>query len=352
MIEIELLQQLVAIPSMSGEEQAAADFLSAAMSSFGLSASLDEAGNAVGIREQADENGHILQEIVLLGHIDTVPGVIPVRIEDGVLFGRGTVDAKGPLAAFVVAAAQAELPQGTRVVVVGAVEEESATSKGARFAASQYDPGLCIIGEPSGWDGVTLGYKGRVLLDYSLRQPRGHTAGSQTGVADTAVAWWNDVTKMIAEFNQGKDKLFDQLLPSLRTIQSGSDGLTNWVTVTAGIRLPPDFDIDQLTEAVTKLAREATLKVYAHEPALQSTRVSPLARTFNRVLRQAGVRPRFKLKTGTSDMNVVGPIWNCPIVAYGPGDSSLDHTPQEHVVLEEYLQAIDILKAVLAQSKT
>jgi LysW-gamma-L-lysine carboxypeptidase len=46
-------------------------------------------------------------------------------------------------------------------------------------------------------------------------------------------------------------------------------------------------------------------------------------------------------------MNVVGPVWNCPIVAYGPGDSQLDHTPNEHVVIEEYLQAIELLRTVL-----
>ena len=46
-------------------------------------------------------------------------------------------------------------------------------------------------------------------------------------------------------------------------------------------------------------------------------------------------------------MNVVGPAWNCPIVAYGPGDSSLDHTPNEHLDLAEYRQAIAILTRVL-----
>ena len=46
-------------------------------------------------------------------------------------------------------------------------------------------------------------------------------------------------------------------------------------------------------------------------------------------------------------MNVVGPAWQCPILAYGPGDSTLDHTPQEHVLIEEYLRAIDVLAAAL-----
>ena len=43
-------------------------------------------------------------------------------------------------------------------------------------------------------------------------------------------------------------------------------------------------------------------------------------------------------------MNVVAPVWGCPIVAYGPGDSSLDHTPHEHLDLTEYWQAVLVLE--------
>jgi LysW-gamma-L-lysine carboxypeptidase len=54
------------------------------------------------------------------------------------------------------------------------------------------------------------------------------------------------------------------------------------------------------------------------------------------------------VKTGTADMNVVAPHWpQTPIVAYGPGDSSLDHTPHEHIDLTEYLRAIEVLTATL-----
>ena len=84
------------------------------MRALGYDAHVDGAGNAVGTRGTGE------REIVLLGHIDTVPGEVPVRIEDGVLFGRGAVDAKGPLAAFVVAGALAAfqelLPDRVRVL--------------------------------------------------------------------------------------------------------------------------------------------------------------------------------------------------------------------------------------------
>jgi LysW-gamma-L-lysine carboxypeptidase len=46
-------------------------------------------------------------------------------------------------------------------------------------------------------------------------------------------------------------------------------------------------------------------------------------------------------------MNIVGPAWGCPIVAYGPGDSSLDHTPEEQIEIAEYRRAIDVLAQAL-----
>jgi len=344
---INLLQQLVEIPSVSGAEETAVRFLAAQMAALGLAAQVDEAGNAVGVRDCPDENGRITHEIVLLGHIDTVPGEIPVRVANGRLYGRGTVDAKGPLATFVMAAAQANLPPGRRVVVIGAVEEESATSKGARFAASQYRPDWCIIGEPSGWDGVTLGYKGRLLLDYTLSQPMGHTAGPTDAVAETAAAWWQAIRQYADQFNNGRDRLFDQLMPSLRDICTSSDGLTNRVQAKVGLRLPPGFDVAVFTQWAEAQANGASLRCYGYEPAFAADRRTPLAYAFSTAIRQGNGRVRFKHKTGTSDMNVVGPVWQCPIVAYGPGDSQLDHTPQEHIVIEEYLQAIAVLQAVL-----
>ena len=46
-------------------------------------------------------------------------------------------------------------------------------------------------------------------------------------------------------------------------------------------------------------------------------------------------------------MNIVGPAGGTPIIAYGPGDSSLDHTPEEHIEIEEFLRAVDVLARAL-----
>ena len=346
---VRFLEELVTVSSPSGEEETAVRMLVREMAALGLAATIDRAGNAVGVREVPDADGRSPTEILLLGHIDTVPGAIEVRVEDGKLFGRGTVDAKGPLVTFLFAAARAAIQPGTRLVVIGAVEEESATSKGARQAVVDFNPEYCIIGEPSGFDSVTLGYKGRLLIDYILRQPMAHSAGPEVSVSEKVFTWWKALSDYTDRHNAAKIRLFEQIHPSIRSIHTSSDGLSDTVQAQFGIRVPPDFDPELFQTEAKSWAGEAVLSFHGYEPAFRSERGSFLATVFRQVLRENEIRPRSKMKTGTSDMNVVGPIWNCPIVAYGPGDSRLDHTPQEHIDLLEFRRAVALLSEVLAR---
>jgi LysW-gamma-L-lysine carboxypeptidase len=91
------------------------------------------------------------------------------------------------------------------------------------------------------------------------------------------------------------------------------------------------------------------LYFHAHEPAWRGERNNALVRSFLGAIREISpeTRPSFVVKSGTSDMNVVGPAWRCPILAYGPGDSTLDHTPNEHIALDDYWQAVLVLEAAL-----
>ena len=50
-------------------------------------------------------------------------------------------------------------------------------------------------------------------------------------------------------------------------------------------------------------------------------------------------------------MNVVAPHWPVPMLAYGPGDANLDHTPEERLPLDEYLRAVEVLGAVLSDGQ-
>ena len=389
-VEIELVRGLVAVPSLSRHEAAASGWLAEQMAARGLErCHVDGALNAVG--ELGDPAASRL--VVLLGHIDTVPGNIPVRIEDdgsphGILHGRGSVDAKGPLASFVAAAARLggdwARAHDLRVIVAGATEEEAASSRGAHFLLKRLNgrdepaPDFCIIGEPSHWHRVTLGYKGRLLIDLMARRPSSHTAGPEVGVGITAFDLWRRL-EQVAERHGGRTP-FERVLPSLRSIGTTSDGLYDTVRADYGLRLPVDFDVSALVDELTDWFGGAAadidgplfsdldperatgtirceqghagleLSLRGYEIGVRADRHSPLVRAFLAAIRAVGgpaVAPKFVVKTGTCDMNIVWPVWRCPILAYGPGDSTLDHTPNEHLDLNEYLLAVDTVELAL-----
>lgn len=344
-----LLRDLVATPSLSGREGPAVTLLVDWLAGQGLDARVDAAGNAVGILDGGPAaGGGPARDIVLLGHIDTVPGAPPVMVRDGQLYGRGSVDAKGPLAAFAAAAALAGPQPGWRIVVIGAVEEEAATSKGARQAVLDFPaPALCVIGEPSGWQRLTLGYKGRLLVDVTVRQALSHRSGGTASACEHAVAFWQRAVAATAELNAGRAKAWDQVIPTLRRFASDDDGLYETAALELGFRLPPQVDPEQLKATLAGLAGEAQLAFEGEEVAYQAGKNNALVRGFLAAIRGEGGEPGFLLKTGTSDMNVVGPRWNCPILAYGPGDSRLDHTPEEHQDLGEWQHGVAVLAAVL-----
>jgi [amino group carrier protein]-lysine/ornithine hydrolase len=349
---IQLLEHMVRIRSHSTEERPIAEFLVASMRENGFDeAFIDDAGNAVGIIEASSLSTQhpAPSTVVLLGHMDTVPGDVPVRIEDGKLYGRGSVDAKGPLAAFICAAARVKQAGGAhpRIVVVGCVEEEAPSSKGAHFAATAYRGDFCIVGEPSGWDGITLGYKGYLRAVVRLEQGSSHTAHPIPTVSDRACRMWLAIADGAAKYNAGRDKIFDQLMPVLTRITSGSDGRQDWAELRLGIRLPLELPPDACELWLREIVGDEQVTVAGGIPAWTGPRTTPLHRALSRAIRERGGNPVFKVKTGTADLNIIAPAWGCPALAYGPGDAALDHTPDEHIVLDEYLRGIEVLEGTL-----
>ncbi len=343
---------LVSQYSPSGQERGAVEWLVRRMKLLGYEdAFIDEAGNSVGVMGQGPK------QVVLLGHIDTVPGEIVVRRDTipphEVLYGRGSVDAKGPLACFVDAVARIGVRDDWQFVVIGAVEEER-DSEGARFVAAQYKPDFAIIGEPNQWDRVALGYKGSAWANITVRRGQVHSASGEQTAAEAAVEAWLKIKEYVDSFNADKQKVFDKLLLTLRGMESGSDDFEQWARLKVGVRLPVEVSPEgwYATISDSHLQGDCHLTVEPAGfaiPAWECEKNTPLVRGFLSAIRSKGGEPRFVYKTGTADLNIVAPVWKCPAVVYGPGDSALDHTPNEHIDLEEYRKAVDVLSAALNQ---
>jgi LysW-gamma-L-lysine carboxypeptidase len=170
--------------------------------------------------------------------------------------------------------------------------------------------------------------------------------------------------------------VFDALGVSLLSICSTEEGTHGAVEMQLGFRLPPGLSPAELQAfvepAVERYADACPVErgspgagqmdsvgavpVGIHcsfsgaESAYRAGKSNPLVRAFLAAIRNAGGLPRFVLKAGTSDMNVVGARWPAvPMVAYGPGDSALDHTPHECLDLDEFSAAIGVVADVLQQ---
>jgi len=329
----QLLVDLVSIPSPTGEEAAAAERLVDFFESHGREVFRDEVGN---VHAPADD------AVLLTSHVDTVPGDIPVEVKEGedgpVLWGRGSVDATGPLSAMAVAAV------ATGVSFVGVVGEE-VDSRGARHLvdSGRAEPGAVINGEPSGWTGITLGYRGLLAGTYVATSESGHTSRPENNAIQDAMDWWKRV-------EEGFDP--DEYLPVFERVTCkptefgggpSEDGLSVEATMEVQFRVPPKYAVDDVREIADGQLDVGTVHWYDEVPPAMESPRTDAARAFRAAIRGAGGDPRLLRKTGTADMNVFAAAWDCPMVTYGPGDSDLDHAPNEHLPLVEYDRAIEVL---------
>jgi LysW-gamma-L-lysine carboxypeptidase len=310
---VELLFKLVSIPSPTGSTSRAVEFLHGWCVENGMDVVIDR--GALVINPGA-------RDLLLLGHIDTVPGEVPVKLEEVVLWGRGSVDAKGPLSAAV--SALKDLPSLWDRVMLVAVPYEEGGSETAKRLRNELPEMPCIILEPGNWDGITISYRGRVLFDIEVNAPRAHSGSNEPFAPEVAI------------------ELFKKLSESWRPRVLKIEGDQLKTVMRLDIRYPENEVL------VLHDIPGVTYHSVENTPPYSSDKRSPLVRSFLGAIRSQGGKPAFKKKTGTSDMNILGERWKTPIIAYGPGNSSLDHTDEERIELSEYLRSIVVLKTVIA----
>jgi acetylglutamate kinase/acetylornithine deacetylase len=112
------------------------------------------------------------------------------------------------------------------------------------------------------------------------------------------------------------------------------------------IRVPQRLDTGELRVLIGRIAADPLrIDVLRCTPGVSTPRSSSLVRAFAQAFRRAGATPRYVSKKGSSDMNTLATTWaGVPMVAYGPGDSRLDHTPHERLDAADYRRARSILR--------
>ena len=185
---VRFLQRLIRTQSMPGEEGDIAMLVASEMRALGYDeVEHDAAGNVIGLLRGLDE----APTVMFNTHLDHVDAGDPAdwphdpyggEIHDGLLWGRGAIDIKGPLAAQVHGVARliaaGQRPPGD-VYVTGTVQEEVG-GLGARYMAETLRPDLVLIGEPSRNE-VRRGHRGRIELRVQVRGKMAHASMTDIG---------------------------------------------------------------------------------------------------------------------------------------------------------------------------
>jgi LysW-gamma-L-lysine carboxypeptidase len=355
---VDLLTRMVKIYSPSGKEEEISRFLADEMKKLGFRVRRDKVGNVIG------EVGEGSPVILLCGHMDTVEGEIPVRVEDGQLYGRGSVDAKGPLAAMIVAASKfVEDGFPGKILVVGVVDEEKGGTGIKHFVESGIQPDYAIFGEPSGLEKIVFGYKGIVTVKMSVETPSGHSAAPWLfdNAIEKAMEFWRQIRKLHLREEKLKSRFYS-ITSCLTGIKGGNNSasfIPSHCEIYVQLRIPPQLTPEVVFEEVKrKIDRykstnpKVTVNVEMVDvaKAFEADRRSVIVRALAWGIRKITLNyASFSRKTGTGDMNVLGNALKIPVVTYGPGDSRLDHTPNEHIDIQEYVKSIEVLKKALTK---
>lgn len=336
--DLALLSRAVELSSVSRDEREIAAFLAEWCTERGIKAEIDAASNLVATK------GAGPRRLLMLGHLDTVPHRWPVRWDGEVLSGRGSVDAKGSLVTYLQTLAAFDPPEGVEVRVVGAVEEEI-TGAGAFHVRDAYRADAVIVGEPSGAEALTLGYYGLVKVRYSVREATGHTAGEGVRTAG------DRMVELLAGVPGAVARLHPDALTAVLGVTALNQGDTQAGEAVVDVRVPPGLDVDETVAALRALAADPVrIDVLRATPGVSTGRTSPLVKAFQRAFSAEGVTPRYLMKKGSSDMNTLATTWQgIPMVAYGPGDARLDHTPDEHLHADEFRRAQRLLTAAVRE---
>lgn len=353
---VRLLTNLLGIYSPSGKEEFIASFLAEEMEKLGFEVGIDSVGNVIGVVGEGEPT------IFLCGHMDTVAGHLPLRVEEDKIFARGAVDAKGPLAAMVMGATEVcKDPAFKGKVLLACVVEEEAHSLGVRHLITQgIHADYAVFGEPSGVENITIGYKGQIQLKVTCKTETGHssTPWLYENALEKAYELWSQIKNSYPPLEK-QESPFYAVTACLTKVSGGraTSVIPFESEMYIDIRVPLPFTTAQVFDQTRKVIAQyktANPKVEVKasiedtvEP-FEVNKGSPLVHALSSSIRKVLNKPATLLrKTGTGDMNILGHAMNMPIVTYGPGDSHLDHTLDEHIVISEYLDSIKVYKEAL-----
>lgn len=324
----DLTRSLMAIPSTSGDEGAIASWLRDHLSSLGWQ---------VELQPVSDNQNNVIAwlndtpRVWLSTHLDTVPPFIPPTEDDEKIYGRGACDAKGIIAAQIIAAERLRSEGISDIGLLYTVEEE-ASSAGARAANKHPMAAKCeymINGEPTDND-LAIGSKGSFRLKIKTTGKAAHSAYPEQG--DSAIEKLLEILDDVRHTKFPSDDFFGETTVNIGTIEGGVALNVIPATAEAALLIRLTTPRKTIEDALRNVIRgRGEIEVLSCSEPVKMIEVDG-----------------FKQKTVrfTTDIPYLT-SWGQPLLL-GPGSILVAHTKDEFVLKKDLEDAV-VLYAALAK---
>ncbi|RYD99434.1 MAG: succinyl-diaminopimelate desuccinylase [Sphingomonadales bacterium] len=365
---IELTKALIAAESVTPARGNVFDVLEAALTPLGFRVERFVEGEAPDgpVENLLAVRGHGGGHFAFAGHLDVVPpgsgwtsGAFTPEVRGGLLYGRGAVDMKGAIAAFVAAASR--VPDGMVSLIITGDEEGPATFGTPklieRMAERGLRPDMCLVGEPTSaqrlGDTIKIGRRGSTVVDIAVNGQQGHVGYPH--LADNPVP---RLIRALAEIDaitlDTGNAWFQPSNIEVIDLEVGNHA-TNVIPARASARISIRFNdaqrgpalIDRIEEIVRRHAPHSKIngRVYGEafltEPGALSSLVAGAIRS------KLGVEAELSTTGGTSDARFLSKV--CPVVEFGLINATM-HKLDEAVALSDLEALTDVYAEVLRRA--
>jgi acetylornithine deacetylase len=352
---VEFLERAVRIPSNEGVGEMR-DLLVETLSSRGVDAHVDDAGNTLASKGTTDPSTHL----VLNTHVDTVSPHVPFARDGEIIRGRGSCDAKGPLAALLAAFVAVDPAPDARVTLAVTPDEE-VLSTGA--AALDLDGDLYVVGEPTGLD-VCTAAKGRFQGTLTLSGVAAHAAEPDSGV--NAVFALEQALAAIRRFDDGREAHSQLGSATLTPTTVEGGAATNQVPAECRLvldrRSVPPETASEFRASLASAVRDAvpddvgvefdlTERPTPFLEAFATDESHPLVRALADAAERAGGSGTVRPFAAATEASYFAPA---PVVVFGPGvladeEGAVAHADREYVRVDDVRRAAAALSDAVGQ---
>ncbi|GAB4536334.1 MAG: YgeY family selenium metabolism-linked hydrolase [Anaerolineae bacterium] len=368
---VRLCQEMVRIPSLSGDEGRLAEFILGHMQHLGYDeAWMDRAGNVIGIIKGGDGPRTIFN-----GHMDIVDAGNPAdwahppfsgEVHDGHIWGRGSADMKGGLAAMISAAGLFKTwkrkPRGDVIVTAAGMEELGGWGSHLMMQDSNLQAGRAVVGEPTNLR-LLAGHRGRIIFKVHIRgqSMHGSNVDYQANPLLSLAGFINGIPKLSAGLAERLSYL--TIAPTALAVPpSGANVTPAEVTQTLDVRIGPAVDAEMIRARLDEHLRQnlgsgctgsveiarQTLRTHTGVelavddlvPGYEVPAGHAWAQEAEAALRIVlGRDPWGELALYTTDACHLGQA-GVPTLLFGPGDIAVAHTTRERLPIEQLLESV------------